>query len=305
MAAPLPGLPAYLSGNRALTTPRYLRAMPSTLPASPASGAPVGDLIRDWRRRRSLSQLELSLESSVSARHLSFLETGRAKPSRELLMKLADHLEVPLRERNELLLAAGYAPLYPARSLESEELRPARQALDRFLRAHEPYPAMVVNRYHELLTANDAMATLTGQVDAKLLEPPANALRIALHPDGLARRTVNLEQWSAYLLSGLRREARVTGDGHLHELYAELAAYPGVSTQVSSEDGAAVGVLAPLRIIDDEGQELAFLSTIATFGTALDVTLAEVSIEAFYPANARTATRLLDAIAVVEDPPPA
>jgi transcriptional regulator with XRE-family HTH domain len=270
--------------------------MPSALPDTASSSPPVGAMLRDWRRRRSLSQLELALESSVSARHLSFLETGRAKPSREMLMNLADHLEVPLRERNELLLAAGYAPLYPARSLQAQEMQPARQALDRFLRAHEPYPALVVNRHHELLAANDALGTLTAQVAQELLEPPANALRIALHPQGLAPRTVNLAQWSAHLLTRVRSEARITGDPHLHELYRELAAYPGVSTQAPPEDSAGQ-IVAPLRVRDGEGGELAFLSTIATFGTALDVTLAEVSIEAFYPANARTATRLLDSIA--------
>jgi transcriptional regulator with XRE-family HTH domain len=271
--------------------------MPTALPDTASTPSPpVGALLRDWRRRRSLSQLELALESSVSARHLSFLETGRAKPSREMLMNLADHLEVPLRERNELLLAAGYAPLYPARSLQAQEMQPARQALDRFLRAHEPYPALVVNRHHELLAANDALGMLTARVAPELLEPPANAMRIALHPEGMAPLTINLAQWSAHLLARVRNEARVTGDPRLHELYRELAAYPGVSAQAPSEDSTGGEIVAPLRVRDGEGGELAFLSTIATFGTALDVTLAEVSIEAFYPANASTATRLLDSI---------
>ncbi|MDQ6804036.1 MAG: helix-turn-helix domain-containing protein [Actinomycetota bacterium] len=254
----------------------------------------VGELLRSWRRRRRLSQLELALDATVSARHVSFLETGRARPSREMLLHLAEHLEVPLRERNGLLLAAGFAPLYDERSLDSEEMAPVRQALDRFLRAHEPYPALVIDRHHSLLAANDAVATLTAGVSPELLEPPANALRVALHPQGMAPRTVNLGEWSAHLLERLRREARITGDATLDALYDELASYPGVELLASREAVIpAAEIVVPLRLRDDAGEEHAFFSTIATFGTAVDVTLAEVSVEAFYPANARTAMRLL------------
>ncbi|MGI8903292.1 MAG: helix-turn-helix domain-containing protein [Solirubrobacteraceae bacterium] len=179
--------------------------------------APIGDLLRSWRHRRSLSQLELSLDAAISSRHLSFVETGRARPSREMLLYLAEHLEVPLRERNGLLLAAGYAPVYRERSLQTPEMASVRQALDRFLRAHEPFPAIVIDRRHELLAANDALHVLTDGVAPELLQAPANALRVALHPDGMARAIVNFGEWSAHLMGQLRREASATGDpaGHV------------------------------------------------------------------------------------------
>jgi transcriptional regulator with XRE-family HTH domain len=255
----------------------------------------VGELLRSWRRRRSLSQLELALNADVSARHVSFLETGRSRPSREMVLHLAEQLDVPLRERNGLLLAAGYAPEYAERSLETKEMEPVRQALDRFLRAHEPYPAIVVDRHYGLMAANDAVGVLTAGVAPELLEPPANALRITLHPDGMAPRIANLEDWSAHLLHQVRRQASITGDPDLERLHDELAGYPGVTAQTPHEDGASSEILLPLRIRDGD-QELEFFSTISTFGTAVDITLAELSIEAFYPANARTAARLLQDI---------
>src|ERR1700758_5794348 len=165
-----------------------------------ASRAPIGELLRSWRRRRSLSQLELALEAEVSSRHVSFLETGRARPSREMILRLAEHLDIPLRERNRLLLAAGYAPLYAERSLSEPEMAPIHQALDRFLRAHEPYPAIVIDRHYNLMSANDAVSILTDGVAPELLEPPANALRATLHPLGMAPRIVNLDEWSSHLL---------------------------------------------------------------------------------------------------------
>jgi transcriptional regulator with XRE-family HTH domain len=247
-------------------------------------------MLREWRRRRSLSQLALSLDSDVSARHLSFVETGRSKPSREMVVRLAETLEVPPRERNSLLLAAGYAPLYPERSLDSQEMEPVRRALDRFLRAHEPYPAVVIDRHHNLLAGNDALAALTAGCAPELLEPPANAIRIALHPRGMAPRTTNLEEWSAALLARLRRECAITGDAELEALLAEVAAYPGVSSLPAGGAAHEIGVELRLREGD---HELAFISTISTFGTAIDITLAELAIEAFYPANADTAMRML------------
>jgi transcriptional regulator with XRE-family HTH domain len=255
--------------------------------------APVGEILRSWRRRRSLSQLELALDAAVSSRHVSFLETGRARPSREMLLRLAEHLEIPLRDRNGLLLAAGYAPHYPERSLEAEEMAPVRQALGRFLRAHEPYPAVVLNSHYEILDANDALALLIGGVAPELLEPPANALRATLHPRGMAPRILNLGEWSAHLLWRLRRQASLTGDPELERLYEELAAYPGVQLEHHEEEISAAEILLPLRLRHDDGEELAFFSTISTFGTAVDITLAELAVEAFYPANARTAMRLL------------
>jgi transcriptional regulator with XRE-family HTH domain len=255
---------------------------------------PIGDLLRSWRQRRNLSQLELALEAEVSARHLSFLETGRARPSREMVIRLSEELEVPLRGRNALLLAAGYAPVYAERPLDAPEMEPVRQAIDRFLRAHEPYPAVVVDRHHNLLAANDALELLLAGVAPELLEPPANGMRIALHPDGMAPRTLNLAEWSAHLLHRVRREVQITQDPELATLYEELAGYPGVRVDPQRPETHPSDILLSLRLLDTDGSsELAFFSTLSTFGTAADITLAELAIEAFYPANARTAMRLL------------
>jgi transcriptional regulator with XRE-family HTH domain len=253
----------------------------------------VGALLRGWRQRRSLSQLELALNAAVSSRHVSFLETGRARPSREMLLHLAEHLEVPLRERNGLLLAAGYAPQYAERQLDQPEMAPVREALERFLRAHEPYPALVLDRHYNLVSANDAVAVLTAGVAPELLAPPANALRATLHPSGMAPRIKNLGEWSAHLLHRLRRQASLTGDPELERLHDELSGYPGVSSEPPPEESTGADILLALRLVHDAG-ELAFFSTVSTFGTAIDITLAELSIEAFYPANAATATVLLD-----------
>ena len=295
----------YLRGNRGPFGRALAFSKMAVTTADVQAGAAwpsVGELLRTWRRRRSLSQLELALNADVSARHVSFLETGRARPSREMVLHLAEQLEVPLRERNGLLLAAGYAPQYAERSLETSEMEPVRQALDRFLRAHEPYPAVVVDRHYNLLAANDAVGVLTAGCAPKLLEPPANALRLTLHPDGMAPRIENLPEWSAHLLHQLGRQASITGDPELDRLHDELAAYPGVSAQAPHEDGSGAEILLPLRIRDGD-RELAFFSTISTFGTPIDITLAELAIEAFYPANARTAARLLQDIgAEIADP---
>jgi transcriptional regulator with XRE-family HTH domain len=241
--------------------------------------------------------MELALDADVSARHISFLETGRARPSREMVIRLAEELEVPLRERNGLLLAAGYAPVYAERSLDAPEMAPVREALDRFLRAHEPYPAVVVDRHHNLVAANDALDLLLDGVAPELLEPPANGMRIALHPRGMAPRTLNLAEWSVHLLRRVRREAQLTGDAELASLHDELCRYPGVQQSPGSVDMQPADILLRLRLLDRDGEsELAFFSTISTFGTAADITLSELAIEAFYPANARTATRLLEEI---------
>jgi|SRR5947209_2800670 len=259
-----------------------------------AAPAPIGELLRSWRQRRNLSQLDLALNAAVSSRHLSFLETGRAKPSRDMVIRLADELEVPLRERNALLLAAGYAPAYAERPLDSPEMTTVRAALDRFLRAHEPYPAVVVDRYHNLVAANDALDLLLEGVAPDLLEPPANGMRVALHPRGMAPRTLNLPEWSAHLLHRVRREAHLTGDPKLASLYDELASYPGVAVTPAPPDLQPADIVLPLKLLDRDGEsELAFFSTLSTFGTAAEVTISELAIEAFYPANARTATRLL------------
>jgi transcriptional regulator with XRE-family HTH domain len=254
--------------------------------------APLGTLLRDWRRRRRLSQLDLALEAGVSARHLSFLETGRSQPSREMVLHLAEELDVPLRDRNQLLLAAGFAPAYEERRIDAPEMAPVREALDRVLTGHEPYPAVVVDRWWNLVAGNRSIALFTGMVAPELLEPPANALRIALHPDGTAPRIANLGEWRAHLLERLHRQAAVTADPRLERLYEELSGYPAPPVDEPFEiDEIAV----PLRIRADDGQELAFFSTIATFGTAVDITLAELSIEAFFPADPITAGALREA----------
>ena len=250
----------------------------STLEASP------GALLRDWRRRRRLSQLDLALEAGVSARHVSFLETGRARPSREMVLHLSEQLNVPLRDRNQMLLAAGFAPAYAERAIDAPEMAPVREALDRILKGHEPYPAVVVDRWWDLAGANAGVALLTSMVAPRLLEPPANALRITLHPAGMAPHIRNLPEWRAHLLDRLRREVAVTGDERLAALQQELVAYPGGEATLPAHEP---GIAVPLRL-DAGGTELRFFSTISTFGTAVDITLAELAIEAFFPADEQT-----------------
>lgn len=257
-----------------------------------AQHARSGALLREWRRRRNLSQLQLATGSAVSARHLSFIETGRAQPSREMVLHLAERLDVPLRERNRLLLAAGYAPLFAEHSLQEEEMTPIREALDRFLAAHEPYPAVVVDRHWNLVLANRAVGLLTEGAAPELLEPPANALRITLHPRGLAPHILNFADWSGHLLRRLHRQIAVTHDEELQRLYRELAGYPGVSTDKASVDvPAADEIVLPLHVRRAE-TELALFNTVTVFGTALDITLSELAIEAFYPADDQTAATL-------------
>ena len=246
----------------------------------------MGDLLRDWRQRRRLSQLDLANEAEVSARHLSFLETGRARPSREMVLHLAEQLEIPLRERNELLLAAGYAPVYGRRSLDDPDMEAVRAALDLVLAAYEPYPAVVVDRGWHLVAGNRTIALLTDGVAPELLEPPVNVLRLGLHPQGLAPRILNLPEWRRHVLHRLAREAHLTADPGLIALHRELAALPGGRDRTPPD-----GIAVPLRLRHDDGP-LTFLSTVTTFGTAVDLTAAELSVEAFLPADAHTAAVL-------------
>jgi transcriptional regulator with XRE-family HTH domain len=253
----------------------------------------VGDLLRGWRQRRRLSQLDLSLEAEVSARHLSFVETGRSKPSRELVLHLAEHLDVPLRDRNSLLLAAGYAPVYQERSLDDAEMDPVREALDLILSGHEPYPAVIVDRRWDLVTGNGAaLALFTAGVAPELLEPPVNVYRLGLHPDGLAPRVRNLPEFSAHLLIRLQREVAVTGDVALAALLDEVRAYPNLTHPSSVDADPARMLFLPMEFTTFDGRDLSFFSTIATFGTALDITVAELSIEAFFPADPATQAAL-------------
>ena len=254
----------------------------------------IGSLLRDWRERRRMSQLDLALGAGVSARHVSFIETGRSKPSAEMVVQLAEHLDVPLRDRNSLLLAAGYAPAYGQRDLADPEMGPVRETIDRVLRGHEPFPAIVVDRHWGLVAGNRTVALLTEGAAPHLLEPPVNVLRLALHPEGVAPRIVNLGEWRAHLLDRLGRQAVASGDPALFALHDELASYPGGGGG-HTVDLEAGSIAVPLRMRGAEDQELAFISTATTFGTAVDVTVSELSIESFFPADDATA-RALQAI---------
>ena len=249
-----------------------------------------GDLLREWRARRRLTQLDLALEAGVSSRHLSFIETGRSRPSTEMVLRLAEQLEVPLRERNALLLAAGYAPAFAQRGLDEPEMGPVRDTLERILGGHEPYPALVVDRHWGLVAANSALALFTEGVAEYLLEPPVNVLRLSLHPDGLAPRIVNFSEWRAHLLDGLGRQAVLSGDPALAALHDELAALPGGDTAAVADLDLG-GIAVPI-VLRHEDAELRFLGTATTFSTAVDVTVSELAIESFFPLDAVTADLL-------------
>lgn len=256
----------------------------------------VGPLLRDWRTRRQRTQLDVALDVGISARHLSFVETGRSTPSAEVVLLLAEELEVPYRERNYLLLAAGYAPAFPERSLQDPEMAPVREALDVVLAGHEPYPAVVIDRGWNLVAANSGMAALASWIEPELLVPPINVMRAGLHPHGLARWTNNLGQVRAYFLGRLERQVAITGDCDLSELLEEVAAYPtpGSEHRPACEQPAG-HILTPLmRMRGPDGPELSFFATVATFGAAVEVTTSELSIELSFPADAATAKALQD-----------
>ncbi len=261
--------------------------------SAPTAPQRVGDLLRGWRERRCLSQMELALRAEVSTRHLSFVETGRSAPSREMILRLAEHLDVPLRERNRLLLAASYAPVYAETALNAPALATVRAAVRRVLTAHAPYPAVAVDRGWNLVDANASVALFTEGVAPELLAPSVNALRLTLHPDGMARRIVNLGEWRAHLLARLRRHVALTADTDLAQLYDELRAYPGKGPEPAVEIPGPGEIALPLRIRHG-GAVLTFLSTITVFGTPLDITVSELAIEAFFPADAATAAVLRD-----------
>jgi transcriptional regulator with XRE-family HTH domain len=252
---------------------------------------PVGELLRRWRGRRRLSQLELALESGISARHLSFVENGKSAPSRETILRLAEQLDLPLRERNHLLLAAGYAPVFSEAALGSPEMASVRRAVRQVLGGHEPYPAVAVDRGWNLVDANAGVGLLTERVAPELLEPPANALRITLHPDGMAPKISNLGEWRAHLLGRLRRQVALTTDPELSRLLSELRAYPCDQPEPEVEIPGPGDIVVPLRLRHG-GRELALFSTVTTFGTPLDVTVSELAIESFFPADPETASIL-------------
>ena len=253
---------------------------------------PVGDLLRDWRQRRRLSQLALALDADVSARHISFIETGRAQPSREMIGRLAERLKVPPREQNALLIAAGFAPVFSERSFDDPALEPARDAVRLVLAGHEPNPAVAVDRHWTLVAANRAAAPFFTGVAPELTRPPINVLRATLHPEGLAPRIANLTQWRAHLFDRLQRQIELTADPELVELLAELRGYPAPrGTDAPAREQGVPGVIVPLRIRTEQGV-LSFLYTTTVFGTPLDVTLSELAIESFFPADPATSAAL-------------
>jgi len=255
---------------------------------------PFGDLLRDWRSRRRLSQLDLACEADISTRHLSFLETGRSQPSREMVLHLGDRLDLSLRDRNALLAAAGYAPVYPERPLADPALSAARKAVELVLKAHEPYPALALDRHWTLVASNEAVPPLlVGVLDPSLLEPPVNVLRLSLHPAGLAPLIVNLADWRSHLLERLRRQIDISGDAILIDLMRELRGYPAPERLAASPAPESVydGVVVPFQLSTPSGT-LSFLSTTTIFGTPIDVTLSELALESFFPADPATAEAL-------------
>ena len=245
----------------------------------------VGELLRGWRQHRRLSQLDLANVAEVSTRHLSCVETGRARPSRQFVLHVAEHLDVPLRARNELLVAAGYAPVFGHTDLDAPEMASVRQALDLVLRHAEPFPALVVDRRWDLVLANSGIGLMLHAVAPHLLDPVPNVLRVSLHPDGLAPHLEDFALYSAHVLTNLRRDAAALGDPALLALHDELAGYPGVRTEMPVD--APPGLVLPVRLRTPLGR-LSFFTTIARFGTAADVTLAELSVESFFPADEAT-----------------
>ena len=266
-------------------------AMTNAAVANAAPNRPrLGELLKRWRSQRRISQLDLAVQAGVSARHLSFVETGRSQPSREMVLHLAEQLGVPLRDRNALLTAAGYAPVYRESSLDEPELASIRQAITVILRNHEPMPALVVDRRWDLVDANAGVTMFLSLLSAALLEPPVNVIRASLHPEGLAPRIVNFDEYAVHLVERLRRQFELSGDSSLAALLDEVLEYPGVDEAVAGHTGGApVGVVLPVQLRLDHGEVLSFFTTMTVFGTPLDVTLSELAVESFFPADEATA----------------
>jgi transcriptional regulator with XRE-family HTH domain len=255
--------------------------------------ASLGQQLRDWRTRRRMSQMDLALDTDMSTRHLSFIETGRSKPSSQMLLRIADRLEVPHRARNALLLAAGYAPDYQERPLDSAEMAGMRAIVDHVLKGHEPYPALAVDRHWNMIAANNAIAILIEQVAPTLLAPPVNVLRIALHPEGLAPQIVNYGEWRTHILDRLDLQIEASADAGLIALHDELAGYAieANDNRGGHNVGHGSGIAVPL-VLDTVAGRISFVSTVTIFGTPVDITLSELAIEAFFPADAASAALL-------------
>jgi transcriptional regulator with XRE-family HTH domain len=258
---------------------------------SASSNQPVGALVREWRERRGVSQLGLALKTDISARHLSFVETGRSRPSRDVVLRLAAQLDMPLRQRNRLLLAAGYAPAFPEHSFDAPELAGIRRLIEQLLAGHEPYPALAVDRRWDVLAANAAAAPFLANVSEELRKPPVNAIRLALHPDGMAPRIANFSEWRSHILERLAHQIEATADQELLALDREIRAYPSPPGGADRSNGGDSRVIVPLRLTTPMGT-LNLVSTTMVFGTPLDVTIAELAIETFLPADAATAELL-------------
>lgn len=258
---------------------------------TPSEQPSVGRLLQGWRQRRRLSQLDLALAADISQRHLSFLESGRSAPSREMLLHLSEQLSVPVRERNVMLVAAGYAPVYGERGMDDPGLEAARGAVELILKGHEPHPALAVDRHWRLIAHNAAVPPLLAGVDPALLAPPANVLRLSLHPGGLGQRIGNFREWRAHVIARLSQQIEKTADGTLMALLEEIKSYPtphDAKPHRPAERDPLAGIAVPF-VLRTEGGALSFLSTTTVFGTAVDVTLAELTIESFFPADRETA----------------
>ncbi|MET8825141.1 helix-turn-helix transcriptional regulator [Streptomyces sp. NPDC004610] len=257
-------------------------------PVTPADQG-VGPLLRAWREERRVSQLELSLRADSSARHISFIETGRSRPSEEMVLRLAEHLEVPMRERNALLLAAGYAPRFPETPLDDPAMGPLREGIERLIQGFEPYPALVVDAHYTVVAANRGIAMILDGLPEHLLTPPVNVVRITLHPEGLAPRIRNLAEWRGHLLHQMRGQIALRRSRALRELYEEVAAYPVPDAPAHrAEERPAVPYIALPMVLEHAGHTLSFVSSISTFNTPMDVTVAELAIETLLPADPAT-----------------
>ena len=248
---------------------------------------PVGGLLRQWRQRRRLSQLDLACDAGISTRHLSFLETGRAQPSRDMVLLLSEQLDVPIRERNVLLVAAGFAPIFPERALDDPALAAARAAIDLVLDRQKPYPAFALDRHWRIAASNAALPELYEDVAPELMQPPVNALRLSLHPRGLAPRIANLAEWRGHLLYRLRRQVELTADAALIELLREVSAYPGGSHPPAQTSLLEHEIVVPFRI-KTAGDILSFFSLTTVFGSPGEVALSELALELFFPADDAT-----------------
>jgi transcriptional regulator with XRE-family HTH domain len=249
-----------------------------------------GEQLRDWRQRRRMSQLDLAAEADLSTRHLSFVETGRSKASRATVLRLAEALDLPLRSRNTMLMAAGYAPTFLDRPFEDADLSAARAVVQRILDAHMPFPALTVDRHWRLLAYNAVVPLLMAGAADHLLQPPINVLRLSLHPEGLASKIANLAEWKRHILGRLRHQVAESGDLELEALADELRAYPAAASRTPGRGSEAL-IAVPL-VLDSPAGQLSFLSTTTVFGTPVEVTMSELAIETFFPADADTAERL-------------